>query len=169
MKFRGEAYRAVREDASSTAPPHPQAAGRWNTPASHSALYLALEQETALAELQKHARSVGIPYGAWPIKSDLAYLTVHFSRIVDLSDESVRRRYGLTIAQILSDDERDVETCRAVARQIFSEGYEGFVAPSAATRDGTGRTLNVFPENVSRDSHLAEYRREPVRPDLLPA
>lgn len=80
--------------------------------------------------------------------------------VLDLTNRAVRRRLGLGIADITSDDEEGVERCRTVADLARAEGYRAIRSPSAARRGGgvLAIYLESAPENLRM--HVGGERRQ---------
>jgi hypothetical protein len=79
------------------------------------------------------------------IKHRVSALRVRDLLAVDLTDERVRARLGVTEAQLVGDD---CETCHAIADLLRARPdlFGGILAPSAAVR--YEQTLVVFPERI---------------------
>ena len=81
---------------------------------------MALNERTALAELRRQAHHLGIPLSRFAPRLML-HLQVGLARVLDLTDPAVRDTWGISLAELASDD---YTRCQAVARQARRDGYE---------------------------------------------
>lgn len=97
-------------------------------------------------------------------------LAVRLTRVLDLTDAAVRTAWGLTLADLASDDYARCQEVAVVARSV---GYEAIRYPSAAVaRQGAGDTdtaapagaddLAVFADALHPGSDLRVVRTELV-------
>jgi RES domain-containing protein len=136
-------------EASSGAP------GRFHVLREFGAVYVATDRETTLAELDHRARRAGLS------REDLLprlLLTLELAarRILDLTDEAVRKAWGLTLDDLAGDE---YARCQEVARAARDDGYEAIRFPSAR---GAGQNYAVFLDRLAPGSHLREVDREEI-------
>lgn len=129
------------------------AEGRFHVQREFGAVYVAADPETALAELDHKARRAGLS------REDLLprlLLTLELTtrRILDLTDRGVQKAWGLTAADLSSDDHT---RCQEVARAARDDGYEAIRFPSAR---GVGENYAVFLDRLAPGSHMREHARE---------
>jgi RES domain-containing protein len=121
--------------------------GRWNPPDSFGVVYTALDVRTVDDELVRSAARSGIdPATLAPRR--LFTIRVRLSRVLDLTDPSVRDRLGVAVDDLTSDD---LTITRAIGEAANHIGIEAILAPSAA---GPGQVLAVFLSNRAADSIL---------------
>lgn len=123
------------------------AAGRWNRHGDYGCLYPSLSRDGALAEYAKELKRLGIEASADHPK-DLASLNVKVARVLDLTDDSERKRFGSSLATLTGDSEDDLESCRIVA------DLAGILSPSAAL--GGARNLNLYIDGRANHLRLME-------------
>lgn len=127
MRFEGKLYRYEYPQRASTT----WDTGPWNVNANHrftkpgqGGAYGSTTPETALAEVKYH----GVEQGRVEVSRD-----VTLDNVLDLTSPSVRRRVGVTKAEITSND-------YSIPQQIGDEavrlGYQGILAPSARRKGG---------------------------------
>lgn len=150
MDFEGLVWRYVPRTA------HPLhvgfillAAGRWNRHDDYGCLYTSLSREGAQAEYAKELKRLGIDSNADQPK-DLVSLSVGVARVLDLTDDRERKRFGITLATLAGDTEDDLESCRLVADLARLQGYDAILSPSAALTGA--RNLNLYIDG--RADHL---------------
>lgn len=146
--FRGTAYRHLGLRHSPMAGEGARIrGGRWNPPDSFPVLYMALSQDTVVAEFYRHAERQGMPPENMLPRRFQEY-QVELGLLLDLRDKQVRPDLGLTDAVIQSDDP---STCQSVGDAAHYAGFEGIVAPSAT---GTGEVLAVFTDTLVAGSSI---------------
>lgn len=135
--------------------------GRWLCKGSHLATYTSLEPETALAESLAANRYFGFPdENSAPIL--LVTASAKLARVVDLRDGKIRQRLRVSEESMLNCDWRADNSAgresvtQALGWALREGGAEGFLTPSAASLNGSN--LIVFPENLSKTSHLKVTR-----------
>ncbi len=121
--------------------------GRWNPPQSFPVVYTALERTTVDAELQRLARRTGLPVGSL-LPRRLTRIAVDLTKVLDLTDRTVRRRLGLTLRRLTDDDWSATQGIGQAAQFL---GYEAILAPGA---DG-GTTLAIFGEALRDPTRLS--------------
>jgi RES domain-containing protein len=137
---------------------------RFTPPGGHfGALYIALTPETATAELRRRAGQLGVPLAALAPRAMLT-LAVRLRRVLDLTDAAVRAAWGLTEADLASDD---YARCQEVALAARADGYEAIRYASAAVR-GSGAVhepavnLAIFADRLHPGSEVRVVRSEPL-------
>jgi RES domain-containing protein len=125
------------------------AAGRWNRRDDYGCLYTSLSRDGAVAEYAKELKRLGIEASADHPK-DLVSLNVGVACVLDLTDSSARKRFGISLATLAGDSEDDLESCRIVADLARLEGYDAILSPSAALAGA--RSLNLYIDG--RAAHL---------------
>ena len=130
-----------------------KAGGRWNPKGEFGALYTALTEETALAELQRLAERQGLSLGELAPR-DLAAIRVALSRVLDLTDKEILAQLGITQDEIARND---VSLCVEISRAAHTLGFEAILAPSATRR---GTVLVVYPELLLPASELEVANRK---------
>lgn len=148
--FRGVVYRATHpdyEDLGRTAEVGKNHPGRFN-PLGTGAVYVALERETAIAELRRRAERLGRPLGSFAPRA-IFTLDVVLRQVLDLTDADVRTAWDLTLADLRTED--DYQRCHEVARVAQREGYEAIRYPSAT---GSGVNLAIFHDRLHAGSSV---------------
>lgn len=131
------------------------AGGRWNPKESFPVLYLALDRETAIAELRRSARSQGLrPTDLIP--RSLTLIQVELGRVLDLTHAESRAAIGIEVEDLLADDPH---ACQAIGDAAHYLGFEAIKAPSAT---GKGEVLAVF-----MDKQLAGSKLVPLSTEVL--
>jgi RES domain-containing protein len=125
---------------------------RFNPPGEFGVLYVALNERTALAELERQADRLGISITRLAPRLML-HLEVSLGRVLDLTDEAVRETRGISLADLASDD---YARCQAVARAARRDGYEAIRYPSAT---GQGENLAIFMDRLESGSSLRVVER----------
>ena len=114
--------------------------GRFNT-SRFGAVYLSCEPDTAIRERQRNEGRVEHPCA-------LFVVSLSVQRIVDLTNEEERHRWGLTRDDLTSDD---LSSTQRVAERAFESAAEAILWPSAT---GEGTSVAVFFERLADASHL---------------
>ena len=130
--------------------------GRWNPADSFPTLYTALSRETMLDELERAARRQGLTVADLLPRVEVRY-AVGLHRVLDLRDPDALTRVGLEPADITADD---WSACQAVGEAAHHAGFEGIVAPSAAS----GEVLVLFLDQIAAGSTLDVRSTEPLLP-----
>jgi len=126
---------------------------RFNPPRQFGVLYVALNERTALAELERQAHRSGIPISRLAPRLML-HLDVSLARVLDLTDPAVRDTWGISLADLASDD---YTRCQTVARQARRDGYEAVRYPSAT---GDGENLAIFMDRMDAGSFVRIVQRQ---------
>jgi RES domain-containing protein len=146
--------------------------GRWN-PLGIRAAYASQSIDTANMEAYQSI----LHYGFSPSTIRprvLAGAQVKLRRVLDLTDQSIRRRLGFTLKELLKEDwlgiqeEGDESWTQAVGRGAGAAGFEGLLAPSVQDRPN-GVNVVIFPDRLLRGSKIVvlgeeELPRHPPRP-----
>ena len=140
--------------------------GRWNPPESFSTLYLALEQETVVAEFYRLAARQGrAPEDFLPRQMHRYEVTL--AAALDLRPAAARESLRLTDEALRA---LDAGRCREVGAAAHYLSFEGIIAPSAT---GTGTVLAVFFESLRAESNVVSVEDEewaalPTQPSARP-
>lgn len=128
--------------------------GRYNPPSEFGALYTALEEETATAEVAKGLRRRGLEPSNYPAGAYWTYtLEIASEAVLDLTDPDVLGRLGIQSEALTAED---FALPRQIAREARLAGYQCLLAPSAA-RAGA-KTLIVFLDQLSQPPRVRESR-----------
>lgn len=136
--------------------------GRWNPPGSFPTVYASTTPETAMAESLAQYRYYAISIQDAMPRTFVA-LNLTFVRLLDLTNEDVRRRVKVS-EQMLSDDWRKQNDAgqesltQSLGRAACEEGLEAILVPSAA--DPAGKNIAWFPANLQRESVVEILRAE---------
>jgi hypothetical protein len=117
-----------------------KASGRWNRPGIYGCLYTCLTREACLSEYRKYLRRAGVTPGSTKPR-DLVSIIVEISSIVDLTDPALNL-ISPSSSFLIGDSDDDIESCRALADFIRSQGHAGIIAPSAA--QPTAKNLVIY-------------------------
>lgn len=117
---------------------------RYNPPGEFGVLYLSVSAECAFQEKlkQAHGRLQDLPaqvVGAFRIRI----------KCLDLTDEKRRKNLGVTLQQLTSPT--DFSVTQRLAREARKMGFEGIIAPSAASEDCY--SLVVFKDKLKPPSY----------------
>ncbi len=124
-----------------------RAGGRWNPKGEFGALYTALDEETALAELLRLAQRQGLTLDDLAPR-DLVDVQVSLTKVLDLTDKKILEQIGVKENEIVSND---VSLCLDISRLAHRAEFEGILAPSATKK---GPILVVFPDRLRPSSRL---------------
>ncbi|MDE2263386.1 MAG: RES family NAD+ phosphorylase [Gammaproteobacteria bacterium] len=119
--------------------------GRFNPRHEFGALYVSLSRKTAVDELRRRARRLAVDL-AELLPRTMLRLRVDLERVLDLTDPSVAAAWGLSAAQLRSDD---LAPCQEVARTARRAGYEAIRFPAAS---GTGENVAIFLDRLHAGS-----------------
>ena len=84
----------------------------------------------------------------------MLHLDVSLARVLDLTDPAVRDTWGISLADLASDD---YTRCQTVARQARRDGYEAVRYPSAT---GDGENLAIFMDRMDAGSFVRIVQRQ---------
>ena len=158
QRLSGAVFRAdhpEHTELSETAKASRKEPGRFNTSRS-GAVYLSLEPDTAIRERQRNDGHVEHPCA-------LFVVTLSVGRFVDLSIDEELQRWGLTRADLTSDD---LSCTQRVAEAAREAGAEAILWPSAT---GHGSSLAVFFDRLATGSRLEIARSFDLSPKVLDA
>jgi RES domain-containing protein len=136
--------------------------GRFNERGQFYVLYLSLDKETCMAELEKYAEKGSIALKDNPPHPlTIAPWQVKLSSVLDLTDSSVREQLRID-EQILSQTDWETlqnhyEITAATQRigQLAKEfGFAALLTPSVAKPGG--KNLNVFIQNIDHAQDVCE-------------
>lgn len=129
-----------------------EASGRFHGKGQFVIVYTSTDLKTAEWEYSNTARSSG-----FNITSLLPYIiigaNVTLSKVLDLSDASVRKRLGVTLAEIRGvewDTSFDETVTQVIGRLAYETKFEAILAPSR----GGGLNLNILRQNLLPDSSI---------------
>ena len=131
--------------------------GRWNPPDSFATLYVALDRETAIAELQRLAARQRRSLDDFLPRRIYRY-SVSLVAVLDLRTQTQRESVELGESELRADDP---VVCRQVAEAAQHLGLEAVLAPSAT---GSGTVLAVFFDRLRADSHVRDLDYESWTP-----
>src|SRR3989337_650047 len=80
-----------------------KAGGRWNPKGEYGALYTALEEETAIAELHRLVQRQGLNLDDLAPR-DLVSIQVSLSKVLDLTDKKILEQIGISESDIVGND-----------------------------------------------------------------
>jgi RES domain-containing protein len=152
----GAVFRAdhpAHTDLSRTAEASRGEPGRFNT-SRFGAVYLSREPETALEELRRNNGTVVHPCA-------LFVVGLSAERTIDLSIDTELERWGLTRADLTSDDR---SRSQKMAESAFDSGAEAIMWPSAT---GRGMSLAVFLDRLDSNSRLDLLHTFELTPTVL--
>jgi len=129
--------------------------GRFHVRGEFGAIYVAADRETALAELDHRAKSLGL-HREDLLPRLLLALEISVRRTLDLTDADEREAWGLTLDDLWSNDYR---RCQEVATAARADGFEAIRFPSAR---GAGENYAIFFDRLVPGSYLREEGREVI-------
>lgn len=157
-RFSGAVFRADHPghtDLSATADASRKEPGRFNT-SRFGAVYLSCEPDTAIKERRRNEGRVEHPCA-------LFVVSLSVGRILDLTIEGERRRWGLTHDDLTSDD---LTRTQQVAQQAFEHAVEAIIWPSAT---GQGTSVAVLFDRLADGSRLDVVHTFELSPTTLSA
>jgi RES domain-containing protein len=141
--------------------------GRWNR-RGIEAVYASLSFETAVHEAYQNILHYGFPASSIRPRV-LAGAETHLQTLLDLTDASIRRRLGFTLAELLDEDwqgiqdEGDESWTQAIGRGAYVAGFEGLLVASAQDRP-RGVNIVIFPANLRPGSTIEILGEEELPP-----
>lgn len=141
--------------------------GRFNPPGAFEVLYLALWPDTALAERDRILLTAGgIKTTQSLRRALLVRVECRLGAVIDLGDEAVRSRLGMTLAQVVAPwvawdaaAGGGPAPTQALGAAIRASGrFEAIAYPS--TKDPEGRCLAVFADCLRAGSRVAVDDRD---------
>jgi RES domain-containing protein len=124
-----------------------RAGGRFNPVGEFGAVYVALDQETALAELERRIERTGLP-GKHVRSRMMLRLQARLRKVLDLTDSEVRRRLDLSLEELIGPQ---WGRAQEVAREARREGYTAIRYPSAT---GAGQNMAIFLDRLGPEERL---------------
>jgi RES domain len=154
--------RHVPHGADPRARPQPPGDNRWQRGAVADALYLADSEDTLWAEWYRHLAERGLPPTRL-LPRDMWRHRVTGIEAADLRDATRLARVGLTVPVPGRAGWRPFQD---VGESLWSEGWPGLVAPSAARADGLILCLFIESPSVLPARPVGRPRvvREPPAP-----
>jgi RES domain-containing protein len=157
ISWKGEVYRSAspryaNKDDLLTGAGSKTAGARWNPPNSFRTVYTSLDPQTALDEVLAHFRHYGLAISK-AMPRVFVSLETSLRRVLDLTDGSTRRLFGVSERRLLTvlwreEQKRGREALtQAVGRLAYEAEWEGLLVPSAARKGGAN--LIIFPANLS--------------------
>ena len=124
---------------------------RWNLATEAPTQYWALTPDGAWAEL---IRQSGLTSEADlnEVRMPIWICRLPSMGLLDLRESGVRERYGLTLADLTSDD---WSSCQRAASAMRSDSVRGIVSPSAALASTMNLTLFGARRAIALDRHAA--------------
>jgi RES domain-containing protein len=140
-------------DFSQTAEASREEPGRFNT-SDFGAVYLSCEPETAIQERKRSEGKVEHPCALFVVSLSVA-------KVIDLSVGEQLERWGLTRADLTSDDHSRTQKA---AEAAFENGAEAILWPSAT---GRGLSLAVFFTQLAEASNLDVIHQFELTPTVV--
>lgn len=128
--------------------------GRYNPPGEFGAVYVSATRGDALRELDRRVARVGLER-ADLLPRLLLTLELRVERLLDLTDEAVRKEWGVDLDDLIRDT--DYTRCREVARSARRAGFEAIRFPSF---EGHGVNYAVFLDRLKPGSSLRTVSEE---------
>lgn len=133
-----------------------RAGGRFNPSGEFGAVYVALDEETALAELGRRIDRTGLPREHFRPRIML-HLRARLAHVLDLTDPEVRNRLGVAVEEVSG---LDWGCAQELGREARAQGYTAIRFPSST---GRGENLAIFLDRLGPDERLEVERVEEVR------
>lgn len=130
--------------------------GRWNPKESIPVLYLALEEDTAIAEMRRAAEKQGVDADEL-LPRAVTEVEFELIRVLDLTIEDVVDGVGFTKSQLISDDP---SACQAIGAAAHYLGFEAMRAKSAT---GSGEILAIFWDKLLPGSGVSPNRTHELK------
>ena len=141
--------------------------GRWN-PRGINALYASQSLITAVRESYQELLRFGFSASAIRPRA-FCGAEVAVQSVLDLTDKSIRRVLGFTLAELVDEDwlaiqqEGDESWTQAIGRGAYEAGFEGLRVPSARDRPD-GINLVFFSTNQRPGSKIDIIGKEDLPP-----
>ncbi|MFN7926087.1 MAG: RES family NAD+ phosphorylase [Bryobacteraceae bacterium] len=146
-------YRAVYQRYATEPIPSRSSSGRFHDALSPGQTsYLAEDPATAWKEVALHWGSTEQAYR-------MVEVEIEIQKILDLTDPSTRKRYGIKVEQLVSGD---WSACQQLANQLRRDGFQAVRTFSRADQPD-GRNVVVFLECL-KPSHIKVKRRAAIKP-----
>ena len=131
--------------------------GRYHRAGGAGVWYASDQEQAAWGELFRHF--VGVDVDPFEVRRRIGHVDVADLEVLDLTDDQVRQRLGISIADLTSDDYSVTQTIAEAARHA---GFGGILAPSAALQGR--RTLVIFARGTTALAYgPSSVRMPPVR------
>lgn len=124
-----------------------RAGGRFNPSGEFGAVYVALEKDTALAELERRIERTGLPRVAFRPRLML-HLTARLTDLLDLTDPELREQFDVSAEDLIASD---WTRAQEVGREARRQGYTAIRFPSATDR---GDNLAIFLDKLGPEERL---------------
>ena len=145
---------------------------RWNPPNSMATVYSALDIRTATEESLAHHRYFGFPLET-ALPRVMISIRVSLQRVLDLTEQRLRRTLGINRGQLLGEDWRACNAggnealTQVIGRLAWVSQWEAMLVPSAAEPKGVN--LIIFPGNLlPPESYLLIINRDQLPPKAMP-
>jgi RES domain-containing protein len=122
-----------------------------------AAVYASLDLLTATSEAYQNFIAYNLPLSSIRPRV-MAGAKVNLTRVLDITDASIRRELGFTRADLVHEDWREIQASgeeswtQAIGRGCYLSGLEGILVPSA--RQPKGKNIVMFPTNFKSRSTL---------------
>ena len=139
-----------------------RAGGRFNLKDKFAAIYLSCDLHTCIEETTKTAGRSDVEI-AKLLPRTIVGIEVKLSRVLDLTDNVIRRKLGITKKSLIATEWKNYQNI--VLQEAFTQqlgrlareaGFEAILVPSAVTR---GKNLDVFPDRLLSGSSLKIINR----------
>ena len=125
--------------------------GRYHTTDVDKVIYLSESPTLSMNESSKAFQTVPLKASAWYT----ATFTVELKRVLDLTDQKVLDRLGVTTADLVQPKPGGYRLPQEIAEEARANGFEAVLAPTA--RPGmSGKNLVVFLEVVAESGGTAD-------------
>lgn len=148
-------YRAVYKEHQTNPLPSHSKSGRFHTEATGKhTTYLAESADTAWKE-------VTYRWKADPNSYCMVEVMVELTKIIDLTDPSIQKKYGVDASLLIGED---YGPCQKIAALLRAEGVEAIRTFSKA-HSADGRQLVVFLDCLAKGSHVRVHRSRQLSGD----
>lgn len=131
--------------------------GRWNRKNRYGAIYTSLDRKILRAEFMKMVKARGIEVEDL-FERSVSTVEIKLKNVLDLTDSENRKKFGIKLSDIVSDEEDSIEKCLKAADKARELSFEAILSPSAA--DPEGKNLNIYPDKLSKGSNIKKVRTE---------
>lgn len=138
--------------------------GRWNRVGIET-VYASLDVLTATKEAYQNFIVYKLPLSSIRPRV-MAGAEVELSKVLDITDASIRRKIGFTRKELVSENWRRIQEggdeswTQAIGRGCLRAGFEGILVPSA--RSPRGKNIVLFPQNFTAVSKLQIIAAEDI-------
>lgn len=125
--------------------------GRWNRVGIET-VYASLDVLTATKEAYQNFIIYKLPLSSIRPRV-MAGAEVVLSKVLDITDASIRRKLGFTREDLVNEDWRGIQAAgdeswtQTIGRGCVQSGFEGILVPSA--RNPKGKNIVLFPQNFT--------------------